>query len=141
MSKLSWLLKPSKFCNGLGIIAPLAAAPERWTAESPEKPLSLATGPRSGRTSSTAPENNVHFIAEGGRFRSGGDTSNATALENFGDKPWEACATAVEGNKIVKLMSITNVATKANSLLIRIVFSPELCRLAFNQPSLLVFPR
>jgi len=67
--------------------------PDFWTAASPEKPLFLTTGPRSGRTSRTTDEDKAD--AAGARFRTAGDTSNATAGENFGAgavKAFEAAA-------------------------------------------------
>src|SRR5439155_44647 len=56
---------------------------ELCNAASPLYPLSWATGPRSGLTSTTADEL-VAGAAGGARLRNGGETSKATAFENFG---------------------------------------------------------
>jgi len=101
-------------------MADAAVGCDSWTAVSPEKPRSTATGPRSGRISCTKFDGNPETLPLVGTFRRAGDTSNATALENFGDAARLACVVAE--NNVVGPNNITNAIAKDN-LLVRI-FSP-----------------
>jgi hypothetical protein len=98
---------------------------DNWTAVSPEKPRSTATGPRSGRISCTKFDGNPETLLLGGTFRRAGETSNATALENFGDLTLVACEVADGGNKMVEAINTANAVAKIGDLLIRIFSSPE----------------
>jgi hypothetical protein len=82
------------------------------------------TGPRSGRTSRTTGEDKADTFAAGARSRTAGDTSNATAGENFAagglkvfePAPWAADA----GYTPAELAIIKSVAAKTKPFLIRI---------------------
>src|SRR5581483_2273638 len=70
---------------GAEIAGAVSGCLDDWTAPSPVKPVSLPTGPRSGRTSLTLVEG-LTACGEGrfAKSRRAGDTSNAFACENLG---------------------------------------------------------
>src|SRR5262249_1495465 len=128
---LSRFPNPSKFSNGVGIVAALlrAAYIDGCTAASPEKPLDLGTGPRSGRISRSTEKGTADILDVRERFRTAGDRSNATAFETFacgGLKVPETRTWAVgRGIKLVKLIIVGIVTERAKTVFILMGIPPE----------------
>jgi hypothetical protein len=128
---LSRFPNPSKFSNGVGIVAALlrAARIDGCTAASPEKPLDLGMGPRSGRISRSTEKGTADILDVRAMFRTAGDRSNATAFENFGcgevsvreTRTWAAGP----GMRLVKLIIVRIVRERAKILLILMRIPPE----------------
>jgi len=105
----------------VGMIAALlrGARLDGCTAASPEKPLEIGTGPRSGRISVSAEKGSADIVDIRCMARTAGERSNATAFEidGCGGVKVRAARTWAAGleSKLVKLIIDRKVTGRAKS--------------------------